>query len=88
MGVRMITGKYSHKLYKCRTCGHEQMIGTNHWGECYSWGYVNACPSCHWKHSYEPTVWECQEQPPEGYSKPEPWKMVRLGDLLAEQKRR
>ena len=34
------------KLYKCKRCGHEQKISTNHYGECYSWGRVNACPKC------------------------------------------
>jgi DNA-directed RNA polymerase subunit RPC12/RpoP len=75
------TGKYSMKKYKCRTCGYEHLIGTNHWGECYSCGGYNKCPSCGWKHPMEVTIWDCQEPAPEGYSKPKPWKIAKLGDI-------
>lgn len=72
------TGKYSHKLYKCERCGHEQQIGTNHWGAVYS-----SCPKCQWKHPMEiGSTWECLEPMPEGYEKPEPWKKVTLGEVM------
>lgn len=43
----MTTGKASHKTYKCRNCGHEKSIQTNHWSSC-----MNHCPSCSWKPSW------------------------------------
>jgi DNA-directed RNA polymerase subunit RPC12/RpoP len=70
------TGKYSHKQYRCCTCGHEHSVDTNHYGEVYS-----RCLSCGWKHPMESGRHECIEPLPEGWSRPEPWKMVRLGDI-------
>lgn len=72
------TGKYSHKQYKCRRCGSIESVGTNHWGEIYS-----RCKNCNWKHPMDgnPT-WDCLEPMPDGYDKPEPWKKVKLGDLI------
>jgi len=71
------TGKYSMKRYRCTTCGHESLIGTNHWGECYP-----RCTACGWKNPMMMgMVHECLEPLPEGYAKPTPWKMVRLGDV-------
>ena len=71
------TGKYSVKLYKCTRCGLEQKHGTNHWGEIYP-----TCRGCSWKNPRQPQVtMECLEAMPDGYSKPEPWKMVKLGDV-------
>jgi DNA-directed RNA polymerase subunit RPC12/RpoP len=71
-------GKVTHKLYKCTKCGHEQLQGTNHWGDIYP-----ACPKCQWKRPMEMgSVWECQEPIPEGYSKPKPWTTVKLGDVI------
>lgn len=75
------TGAYSNKKYRCKSCGFESMIGTNHWGECYP-----RCVKCGWKHPIETgQVHECLEQPPEGFSKPEPWKHVKLGDIAIIQ---
>ena len=68
------TGKYSHKLYKCSECGHESSLGTNHWGECYP-----RCPKCG-----KQTIHKCLEPILEGYGIPEPWKMVKLGDIATE----
>lgn len=31
------------KKYKCKECGGIQEIKTNHYGECYSAGHLNAC---------------------------------------------
>lgn len=74
------TGQYSVKPYKCKECGYEKEIGTNHWGECYSFGNYNTCPNCPpWK---RPNTWVCLESPPEGIELPEPWKLVKLGDIV------
>ncbi len=71
------TGKYSQKLYRCTKCEHESLIGTNHWGECYP-----RCKSCGWKYPLEMgQIHICLEPIPEGYDTPEPWKMVKLGDI-------
>ena len=67
----MITGKYSTKPYKCTGCGQEVEIGTNHWGEVY--------PNCY--QCQKPTVWECLEPMPEGYEKPEQWKIVKFAQV-------
>lgn len=74
-----VTGRYTVKLYKCKVCGFSKSIGTNHWGECYSLGSYNHCPQCP---PITATVWVCEEKPPKGYGKPEPWRMVKLGDLV------
>lgn len=71
-------GKITHKLYRCTKCKHEQLHGTNHWGDIYP-----ACPKCQWKRPMEMgSVWECLEPIPEGYDKPEPWATVELGTIL------
>lgn len=36
----------SLKPYKCKECGHEKQLDTNHYGECYSFGRYNTCPKC------------------------------------------
>jgi hypothetical protein len=70
-------GKYSMKPYRCTRCGNEEEHGTNHWGEIYP-----PCKSCQWKHPMTiGSIWECLEDPPEGYGKPKPWKTVKLGDI-------
>jgi DNA-directed RNA polymerase subunit RPC12/RpoP len=76
---KKITGKVTPKLYKCTECGFEQLHSTNHWGEIYP-----SCPNCSWKKPMQlGVVWECLEPIPEGYQKPEPWKMVKLGDICS-----
>ena len=67
-----IFGKYSHKLYTCTKCGTVKKEGTNHWGEIYPY-----CQKC-----AKQTTWQCLEPVPEGMSIPEPWAMVRLGDVI------
>ena len=42
----MSISKSSYKPYKCKRCGYEKEIQTNHYGECYSWGNYNTCPCC------------------------------------------
>lgn len=69
------TGKYSEKLYKCKRCGAEVMIGTNHWGECYPSCVTGMCIGT-------VAVWECQEQMPEGYIEPTKWKTVKLSEIV------
>lgn len=75
------TGKVTSKKYKCQTCGHELFASTNHWGEFYDY-----CPKCHWKHPMETQVFTCLEPMLEGYSKPEPWRLTRLGDILKKKR--
>lgn len=70
-------GKYSCKLYRCTRCGRESYHGTNHWGE-----ICPTCPGRSWKNPLQPqTVMICLEPVPEGYGVPEPWTVVRLGDV-------
>lgn len=69
------TGKYSVKEYKCRRCGAIEEHGTNHYGAIYP-----TCKSCSW------IIMDCLEPMPEGYKKPEEWKMVKLGDILERGK--
>jgi len=63
---------HTPKLYRCRECGHEQMITTNHFGECYSFLGYNRCPNRHLmpvdpehpeRVEYSITVWERLETP-------------------------
>jgi len=77
MSDKPTTSKYSVKKYKCTSCGHISNIGSNHWGQVYP-----RCKACGWKHPMEMgQVHECLEPVPEGMGVPEPWKMVRLGDI-------
>lgn len=52
------------------------MVGTNHYGEIYS-----RCPSCSWKYPLECGRHVCLEPVPESIGVPEPWKIVKLGDV-------
>lgn len=65
------TGPYSQKPYQCETCGREETHGTNHWGFIYPY-----CRTCD-----RQTSWKCLEEIPEGYTIPEKWTFVRLGDV-------
>lgn len=62
---------YRYRRYACTECGHEKKIQTNHFGQCYSWGAYNACPKC--PPFKRPTVWTCQENPPEDMDRPPDW---------------
>ena len=73
------TSKYSHKKYKCSVCGHIKDIGTNHYGQCYSFGNYNCCPKC--PPYKRPTIWECIEEMPKDMKRPANWKRVKLGDI-------
>jgi len=59
---------HTEKKYKCSRCGHEQMINTNHYGECYSLGHSNTCEKCPpWAKYSEfggSTTWICMEKNP------------------------
>lgn len=71
------TGQYSHKKYRCLSCGHISVQGTNHYGQIYP-----RCTKCGWKHPMEAgQVHECLEPVPEGMGIPEPWKIVQLQDI-------
>lgn len=65
------TGKYSVKWYHCRECRYGRQVGTNHWGEVYE-----RCPDC-----CKLVVWDCDEPMPEGFEKPEPWRIVKLSEV-------
>ena len=43
--------KVEAKLYRCKGCGNEKMIETNHYHECYPY-----CGRCN-----KQTAWECRE---------------------------
>lgn len=77
--MKPTTEKIRGKEYVCGSCGHKKVINTNHYGECYSFGNWNRCPKC--PPMNLPTVWVCTESPPEHMDKPEPWKIVKLGDV-------
>jgi DNA-directed RNA polymerase subunit RPC12/RpoP len=57
--------KVSYKLYKCRRCGFEKKIKTNHFGSVWSFGRYNTCPECPPFAKYPEyggqTYWDCQE---------------------------
>ncbi len=71
------TGKYSIKPYKCTHCNHVSNEGTNHWGEIYS-----RCKECSWKRPMESTVKVCLEDMPIGFTKPTPWTICSLKDVI------
>lgn len=71
----------SAKPYKCSHCGHKTTQSTNHYGQTYSFGNYNKCPNCGWKRPMEITVWEYDGVMPEGEKVPEPWKIVKLGNI-------
>lgn len=79
---RPTTGAMTEKLYRCKRCGHEQRIATNHFGECYSYGHYNTCPACPPWANYPEfgglTVWICVEPCPPEMAVPEPWKPVTI----------
>jgi hypothetical protein len=66
----------SYKPYKCKECGYEKEIQTNHFGECYSWGNSNTCPSC--APYKRPNTWVFNGELPEGVVLPTPWKKVEI----------
>jgi DNA-directed RNA polymerase subunit RPC12/RpoP len=72
------TSKYSVKNYECTECGHQSRQGTNHYGQIYI-----KCSKCGWK---KPMVFQmvhkCLDPLPEGMGIPEPWKSVKLGDVV------
>lgn len=51
----------SPKRYRCRECGHEKIIQTNHYGACYGIEPWNLCPTC--PPYKRPNTWDCQEKP-------------------------
>ena len=70
------TSRVSSKRYRCVHCGAESMISTNHYGEVYS-----RCDSCAWKRPGQGNRHVCLELVPEGMGAPEPWQLVKLGDI-------
>jgi DNA-directed RNA polymerase subunit RPC12/RpoP len=80
--VKPTTGPVTVKLYRCKRCGHEQEISTNHYGECYSAGHYNACPACPpWAKYPEyggSTIWICAAPCPPEMDKPANWKTATV----------
>lgn len=75
------------KLYRCKECGFERQIETNHYGECYSFGSYGRCPKMHVEPpnprrpqdvTYRVTTWVCAEPAPEGMGTPVPWEMATI----------
>jgi hypothetical protein len=61
--------KVEPKLYRCVKCNSQQVISTNHWGECYG-----RCRGlCGTYSTFVPA-----EQPPKAAWIPKPWKKVIL----------
>jgi DNA-directed RNA polymerase subunit RPC12/RpoP len=70
-------GKVTMKRYRCRGCGRESMRSTNNYGDIYI-----TCNTCSWKTPPELiSTYECLEPLPEDWERPEPWKVVKLGDI-------
>ena len=68
--------KLEYRNYRCKECGHEKSIQTNHFGECYSFGNHNTCPSC--APYKRPNTWIFNgEVPPDAWV-PAPWKKAEI----------
>ena len=78
------TGKVTTKRYRCAHCSAEHDVATNHYGEVYSRCPNSSClsrrPSCN--STYQPPRHVCLDELPQGMGRPEPWKVVKLGDVL------
>lgn len=73
-----VTSTYSQKRYQCTACGHISYMGTNHYGDIYP-----RCRKCGWKRPMEMgQVHKCLEPVPENMDVPEPWKQIKLGDVI------
>lgn len=70
------TGKYTQKMYKCDGCGHEFLVGTNHWGAIYM-----SCPKCRCRGGALSSVSRCMEPCPDTHDLPPEWTMAKLGDI-------
>lgn len=69
-----MSNKVNYKPYKCKECGYEKEIQTNHYGECYSFGNHNTCPSC--PPFKRPNVWVFNGDKPQEAWVPAPWKTL------------
>lgn len=80
--MKPTTGQITSKVYRCKRCGHEQQIETNHFGECYSVRHYNVCPACPPWAKYPEfgsvTTWVCAEPCPQDMDKPENWQVVKV----------
>lgn len=65
------TGKISTKNYACTGCCRTRKFDTNHWGSIY--------PRC----DCGAMRWTCLDPCPETHEKPEEWRTVTLGEILA-----
>ena len=75
-GVKKLptTGKISLKQFRCESCEKQFQTETNHWGSIY------ATPCCGYG-----KIGACLEPCPAGYTYPEKWTMVSLGDILDDK---
>lgn len=76
-------GEMSRKPYCCAECGYKREIETNHYGETYSYGNYNVCPVC--PPYKRPNAWKFDGVVPEGGRVPEPWRRMKLGDVLQKE---
>lgn len=75
--MAQVIGKVTSKPYKCSGCGHVEAHSTNHYGSIYI-----RCRKCSWKSPMNSIkVFTCEEPLPEGWEKPEEWKIVSLGEV-------
>jgi hypothetical protein len=72
------TARVSVKRYQCVECKAIEQHNTNHWGEIYP-----RCRSCGWKNPMAMAQrFVCLEPCPSTHDTPEPWKLVKLGDIV------
>ena len=72
-----ILSKDSYKAYQCKSCGMEKEFKTNHYGDVYN----IPCSVCK-----DLTIWECEEELPEGHGRPFHW-IAEINDLAMNKKK-
>lgn len=64
----VLYGAPTTKRYACHRCGHVRLIGTTHYGQCWSAGHINVCPVCPPSAKYPEfggsTQWDCLDTDP------------------------
>lgn len=71
--------KVIHRNYGCTSCGHEQIISTNHTGLCY-----DVCRNCSWKGKGFTQKYQGGERPPRVYRDQGGGHMLRVFEYLGE----
>jgi len=78
-----------YKHYKCKDCGYDKEIDTNHYGECYSIANYNTCPSCqptvHDKY-HKSVTWVFAGELPKDAWIPEPWQKITISGFNTNHK--